>query len=104
MSWKRPKFVTQDFRPPSAGGKPPVERNARPRAVACQPGPVDRERADHDRAAAELSDHALLAAARDLGGRRNYSQRDPESRWVTGRLGALAREIDRRKLNVSSRK
>ena len=99
MSWKRPKFVTQDFRPPSAGGKSPVERSARPRAVAWPKPPLDRERASHDLAVAGLAAPTLLAAARDLGGRRASNQRDPESRWVTGRLAALAREMDRRGLN-----
>ena len=98
MSLRRPKSVITDFRPPIAGGKPPLERDARPRAVACPPRPT-AERTGHDAAAAALSDWVLLAAARDLGSRGAASQRDPEARWVMGRLAALAREIDRRGLN-----
>ncbi len=96
---RRPKSITYDFRPPSAGGKSPLERTARPGAVAWPKPPLDRERASHDLAVAGFDAATLLAAARDLGGRRASNQRDPESRWVTGRLAALAREIDRRGLN-----
>jgi hypothetical protein len=95
--FRRPKSVITDYRPPIAGWKPPLERNARPVAVACPTRPADRTM--HDAAVAELSDAVLLSAARDLGGRRAINQRDPEARWVLGRLGALAREIDRRRLN-----
>lgn len=96
---RRPKSVITDFRPPGAGLKPSLERAARPGAVAWENPSKAKERADHDTAAAALSDWVLLAAARDLGGRGGANQREAEGRWVLGRLAALAREIDRRGLN-----
>ena len=96
------KVRRTDYRPPpSAGASSPLERESqpRPRAAAWPKPSVDHERAGHDKAARELSSGTLLAAAKDLGGRKAHNQRDPESRWVTGRLAALAREIDKRGLN-----
>jgi hypothetical protein len=57
---------------------------------------MEAEKCPHDAAARELSDHALLAAAADLGRRRYHNRRDPEHRWGMDRLGALGREISRR--------
>ena len=102
MKIRFPKSKVTDFRPPGAGKPSPLEgRKARPGAAAWPKSnaAADRERAGHDISVRGLSDDTLIAAAKDLGKRRCYDQRDPEHRWTTGRLAALAREIDRRKLN-----
>jgi len=83
---------------PSAGGTPPLERKARPGAAAWQ----DPDRASHDKAVSTYSAPVLLAAAKDLGSRRAHNRRDPESRWITDRLAALARRIDHLGLNRKS--
>lgn len=57
---------------------------------------MEAEKRPHDEAARALSDHALKAAAADLGARHCHNRRDPEHRWVMDRLGALGREISRR--------
>lgn len=98
MTYRRPKSITTDYRPPAAGRTSPVgSGNAQPRAAAWQ----DPTRASHDKAVATLSDSTVLAAAQDLGKRR-ATGRDPESRWIADRLAALARCIDRRGLNRKS--
>jgi hypothetical protein len=56
----------------------------------------------HDKAVASLSVGAVLAAAKDLGKRRCWDYSNPEQRWCLGRLAALARRIDREKLQGKS--
>lgn len=59
-----------------------------------------KDQAKHDKAVATLSRHAVLAAAKDLGSRRCWDYKDPEHRWSLGRLGALARRIDRERMTA----
>ncbi len=94
------KVRRTDYRPPTAGNPPPLERHARPGAVAWE-GYSSKDTADHDKTVKPLSDTTLLAAARDLGQRR-ANRGNPEGRWILDRLVALAREIDHRKLNQKS--
>lgn len=95
------KSRVTDYRP-TAAKTPPLERTARPVAVAWPDNTAaNAEKAKHDLWVKNLSDTALLAAAIHIGSPTGYS-RDPEAIWKRNRLAALAREIDRRGLNKLS--
>jgi hypothetical protein len=84
---------------PDAGWNPPLERNARPGAVA-SPSRSDlyagrdaKDAAEHDKAIDGLSWETLLAIARDLGARHAHDRRDHEHRWIMGRRAAVLRKL-----------
>jgi hypothetical protein len=72
---------------PFAGGKSPLERNARPGAVAWQ----DQEARNHAAWLEGLSEEALCGIARDLVKlpRGNYF----DERWNAGRKAAVGRAL-----------
>jgi len=82
------KVKRTDYRPAPAGPDP-LDRTAA--LLVAEKGP-------HDKAAETLSDHAVLAAAADLGRRHYHNSRDPEHRWGMARYAALARQIYARHL------
>ena len=77
-------------------------RKAKEAAAAAAWAPLERgqtlrelDARAHDKAVATLAPETVLAAARDLGKRGCWDYREPEHRWILGRLAALARRIDR---------
>lgn len=97
MKTRRPKSIVTDYRPPIVGEKTPLERKARPGAAACL-DPWDRakaaEAAAHDKNVVGHSVDTLLAMVTDLGRRKAWNPRDPEQRWVMGRIAAVHRRLD----------
>lgn len=97
---RRPKVITTSFRPPSAGGTSPLERNARPGAAACSNAAWDTlnkrrraEDAEHDRWLAGLSIDAVLGAFQSLSAQKPLSPKNSDEWWIVKRHAALARRI-----------
>lgn len=96
----RPKVILTDYRPPSAGGKTPLERKSRPGAAASKEFPWDafasakaKEAAAHDRAVDGFPRTILEAIGKDLARRGAWNDKDHEHRWIMGRLAAVGRKI-----------
>lgn len=101
MNLRRPKARITDFRPPSAGASPPLERgSARPEAAAWKKSAdrLDRVAREHDEAIATYSPATLIAAAKDLWSRGVWDKKNHEHRWILDRRAALLRRIDALKL------
>ena len=96
MKLRKPKVIISR---PSAGRISPLERTARPGAVASPPAwdsYASREAktaAEHDRAVEGHSEEVLCAMAKDLGSRRAYDRRDHEHRWIMARGAAVLRKL-----------
>lgn len=91
------KTRTTDYRPPGAGGNPPLERNARPGAAAWDNYAARQaaEARNHDVWLEGLSVATLIAIATDLSKRVGGNSRDPEQRFIMGRKAAVLRKLSR---------
>ena len=93
-----------DHRPNGQAGTPPLERNARPGAVA-RPNPGLTQwnkteatmQTEHDRNVSIYTPSTAKTALQDLATRRTTGH-DPESRWIRHRRAALIRLLHAPKL------
>ena len=100
---RRPKVITTSFRPPSAGGNPPLERNARPGAAAWDKSTNaawdalakkrQEENEDHDKWVAGLSTDAVVGAFDSLRKQKVPNPKTSEEWWIAKRFAALSRRV-----------
>lgn len=103
MNLRRPKSITTDYRVPRAGGKPPLERDSKPRPGAAASPDVwaireakrAAESAEHDKWVSDLSPRACIGAALAINTRSVEGLPWMEKTWIQGRKAALRRRIAR---------